>query len=112
MPMSRPNTRSMCRPRAEKPRRALRSSGPTRVRPASRNCDVGVRKIVALEQERLAHRLGEGVGETIAEIQLSRVRAAFAEIAIGCAGDIRMFPGDRLDCDPRRGDRVVEAAAG
>jgi hypothetical protein len=42
-----------------------------------------VRKVVAFEQQRLPHRLGEGVGEAIAKIQLGRM----AEIAIGGADD-------------------------
>jgi hypothetical protein len=46
-----------------------------------------VRKVVAFEQQRLAHRFREGVGETIAKIQLGRMAAAFAEIAVGGAGD-------------------------
>ena len=38
--------------------------------------------------------------------------AAFAEIAIGRAGDLGLLAVDRLDDDPRRRDSVVEAATG
>ncbi len=67
--------------------------GNVRTRCALCNRDIGARKIVALEQQGLARRLRKGVGETIAEIEPSRVAAAFAEIAIGGAGDFRLLAG-------------------
>jgi hypothetical protein len=52
-----------------------------------------MRKVVAFDQQRIPHRFREGVGETVAKIQLGRMAAASLEIAIGGAGDIGPFPG-------------------
>jgi hypothetical protein len=60
--------------------------------------DVGPRKAVALEQERLAAGAGQRIGETVAEVQAGRT-SAFAEIAIGGAGDLGLLAGGRLDDD-------------
>ena len=42
-----------------------------------------MRKIIALEQNRFASRLGQGISEAVPEIQLRRVSASLAEITIG-----------------------------
>jgi 2-methylcitrate dehydratase PrpD len=44
-----------------------------------------VGEILALEQERLAGHLGQGISKTIAEIQTRRMPASLAEIAVGFA---------------------------
>ena len=51
-----------------------------------RRSDVGVRQIVAYEQQADCE-ICERVGKAIAEIQLGRMAAAFAEIAIGVPRD-------------------------
>ena len=48
-----------------------------------RRSDVGVREIVAYKQQRFTCELCERVRKAIAEIELGRMAAAFAEIAIG-----------------------------
>jgi hypothetical protein len=58
--------------------------------PGSKSCrrHIGLRKIVALEQQRLAASAGERVGEAVAEIQARRMPGALAEITIGGARDL------------------------
>jgi hypothetical protein len=46
-----------------------------------RNGGIGARKIVALEQQRLAAHAGESIGEAVAEVQARRMAAALAKIA-------------------------------
>jgi hypothetical protein len=48
-----------------------------------------VYEIVAFEQQRLTCELGERIGKAIAEIQLGRMAAAFAEIAIARLAALR-----------------------
>ncbi len=74
--------------------------------------DVGLREVVALEQERLAARAGERVDEAIAEVEPRRMTAPLAEIAIGGAGDLGLLAGHRLDDDADLGDGFVKAPAG
>jgi hypothetical protein len=71
-----------------------------------------LREIVALEQERLAARAGEPIGEAIAEVEPGRMAAPLAEIAIGCVGDLGLLGGDRFDDDSGLGNGFVEAPAG
>jgi hypothetical protein len=68
-------------------------------KPSSCNRDIGLREIVGLEQERLAAGAGQRISETVAEVQAGRTSAAFAEIAIGGAGDLGLLAGSRLDDD-------------
>jgi hypothetical protein len=84
--------------------RRLRCRGP------SGDGDVGLRKVVALEQERLAAGAGERKGETVAEVEARRMAAVFAEIAIGRAGDLGLLAVDRLDDDAGARDQIVEAS--
>src|SRR5207249_9130187 len=73
--------------------------------------DVCLAEVVSLEQHRLAGRLGERVGETVAEIQPCLV-AALAEIVKGLAGDMRLFDGEGLDGDARPAEEHVALADG
>ena len=77
-----------------------------------RRCDVGVHKIVAFEQKRLAHCVRQGVSEAVAEIQPRRVTAAPAKIAICLARYPRLDLGNRFDDQLRLLDEIVIAAAG
>ena len=56
-----------------------------------------MREIATLEQQRLPLCLGEGIGETVSEIQLCRVAAALAEVAIGLTRNSCLSLGDGLD---------------
>ena len=69
-------------------------------------------EVGALEEERFGGRLGEGVGEAIAEVQGGGVAATFAKIAVGFASDACLGFGDRLNEEFGGADEVVEAAAG
>jgi len=70
-----------------------------------------MRKVVAFEQQRLPHRFGEGVGETVAKIQLGRMTAASPEIAIGGASDFGLLTSDWLDDNASLGYGLVKTAA-
>src|SRR5262249_43956665 len=52
------------------------------------------------------------IGKAIAEIQLCRMAAAFAEIAISLSRNSRLRFSDRLDNHLRLFDQVIEAPAG
>ena len=77
---------------------------------ALRDRDVRVRKVVAFEQQRRPHRFGEGIGETVAEIEPRRMAAAFAEVAIGGAGDVGLLRRDCLYLNFCLDDQIVELA--
>src|SRR5215469_1918566 len=79
---------------------------------SGRRSDVGVREIVAFEQQRFTCELGERRGKAIAEIQLGRMAAAFAEIAIGLPCNSSLGFGYGLNDDLRLFDQVVEPPAG
>src|SRR5262245_59342651 len=49
------------------------------LRGPDRGDDVSLREVVAFEEKRLVQCLGKRVGEAVAEVQLGRVAAAFAE---------------------------------
>src|SRR5215469_12696742 len=73
---------------------------------------IGLREIVSLEQERLAGRLSQRVGEAVAEVQPGRMAAAAAEITIGGARDLCVLGGHHFDPYRGLGDDLVKAAAG
>jgi hypothetical protein len=77
-----------------------------------RRSDVGVREIVAYEQQRFTCELCERVRKAIAEIELGRMAAAFAEIAIGIPCNSSLEFGHRLNDDLRLFDQVVEPPTG
>jgi hypothetical protein len=54
-------------------------------------------EIVALEEQRLASRLGQGVREAVAEIQASLMAASLPEIPVRLAGDMRLLACHRRD---------------
>src|ERR1700688_2380800 len=64
--------------------------------PSCGGSDVGLPKVVPLEEERLAGVLGERIGEAVAEIQPGRV-TAFAEVVKGLAREMRVLDRHRLD---------------
>ena len=68
-------------------------------------------KIVSFEQDWLAHRLGKSVGETVTEIQASRMSAALAEIPICFARNPRLGLGNWLDAQPRFAEEFVKPPA-
>jgi hypothetical protein len=74
--------------------------------------DVGVREIVAFEQQRFTCELRERIGKAIAEIQLGRMAAAFTEITIGLTCNSSLGFGYGLNDDLRLFDQVVESPAG
>ena len=67
---------------------------------------------MAVEQQRLAFRFRQCVGEAISKIQFGGMPAGFAEVAIGLARDASLRFGDRLNRDLRRFDQFIETAAG
>jgi len=53
----------------------------------------GLGEVVSPEQEPLTGRLGESVSKAVAEIKAGRMAAAFAEVSIGRARDLRVLGG-------------------
>ena len=90
-------------------RRALRceceqahhTSNPPVVAVSTCRLQIGMDKILALEQKGLASRLGEGIGQAIAEVELCGVTRALAEIPIGVARNLGLFRGDSFNFDAR-----------
>lgn len=76
-----------------------------------RRHDVCVPKIRTFEQQRFAADFCKRIGEAIAEIQLCRMSAAFAEISICVPGEPCLNFGDRLDEDLCLFEKVIEAPA-
>jgi hypothetical protein len=74
--------------------------------------DVGVPKISTDEQQRFTGGLRQRVGKTIAEIQLGRMSAAFAEIPISLSSKPGLTFRDRLDAQACHSEQVIKAAAG
>ena len=58
-------------------------------------------EVAALEEERLGLVLGKRIGEAIAQVELRRMAAAFAEIAIGVPCDSSLEFGHGLNDDLR-----------
>jgi hypothetical protein len=67
---------------------------------------------VALDQQRLCGRVAESTGKAVAEIELRRVAAALAEIALGLARDPRLFSRARRDSDAGLRQQLFEGQAG
>lgn len=72
--------------------------------------DVGVREIVADEQQRLARRPRQRVGETVAEIQPGTMPGSLPEVLVGGAGDADVLGRHRHRFDTCQRDEIVEAA--
>src|SRR5258706_13512081 len=91
-----------------------RSEHPTQVKSGLQRSqcrgDVGVAEIVAFEQQRIVHSLGERVGEAVAEVQARGVAASAAEIAISLARDPCLRLRHRCDDDLRFTDKIIEAS--
>ena len=66
--------------------------------PCSGSHDIGLRKIVALEEQRLQRQRRQGVGKTVAEVQ-SRGMASLAEAPPGAAGLVGLLCVDSDDLD-------------
>ena len=82
--------------------------------------NVRVREIIALEQERRAHRLGERVGRAIGEIERRFRVETFAVPLKGyrCGAHLRLVEGDDFNLGgdeqfpkPRRSGRAAAACA-
>jgi hypothetical protein len=76
-----------------------------------RRRNIGFRKIVAFEQQRLAAVARQGVGNATAELQTRRMAAASAEIAVGFASDLSLLFIERLDDDARLTQQIIKAPA-
>lgn len=63
-----------------------------------RSFQISLAEVVALEKHGFAVRLGEGVGETVTEVQRCTM-AALAEEEVRLAGDSHLTNGDRLQID-------------
>lgn len=57
---------------------------------------IGLAELVALKEERFAARLGESIGEAVAEVEACWM-PAFAIDGISLPGDVRLFLGDWFD---------------
>ncbi len=79
--------------------------------PQTCRAHIRVPKVAADEEEGLSDRLRQGIGEAIAEVELGRVAAPLAEVAVCVPANARLLGGDRLDTDPRDSDQFVEASA-
>lgn len=64
---------------------------------SGRRLDVSVREVVALEEKRLAARHRQGIGGTVAKIELGGVMRALAEPAIALEGDNGLVRIEGLD---------------
>ena len=73
--------------------------------------NVGMAKIISLEQERFALLFRQRISEAIPKIK-ARTMPAFAEIAIRLAGNFCLPVGHCLDDNLRFAEEVIEAAAG
>src|SRR5690606_31890543 len=72
---------------------------------------VRLREVISFEQEMLAPLFGEGVGNAITEIKLSRVARTLSEIAISLARDASMYRRYRNDFDIGCRQNLVEPSA-
>jgi len=70
-----------------------------------------VAKIVAFEEERLVHHLGQGIRKAVAEIQTRAMTAASAKITVGFTCNLRLLCGHRFDQDSCFPNKKVELAA-
>src|ERR1700739_778823 len=59
--------------------------------------DIRLREVTSLEKQRLPSVAGKRISEAIAEVQLCRMTAALAIIAIRLAGDLGLGFGDWRD---------------
>ena len=74
------------------------------------NSDVGMRKVLAFEEQGFALNLRQGVAETVAIVQ-ARGMTPLAVATPGFARDVRLFCGDGLDSESRFGDQKVQFAS-
>src|SRR6266704_51821 len=72
--------------------------------------DIRVGKVGTLEQQRLAERLCQRISETIAKIQLCRMAAASAKVAVGGTGNLRLVGCDRFDRNIGLFDEIIKAS--
>src|ERR1035441_2409677 len=95
-------------------------SSPTRILPGKRRGfsleghrrpQIRMPEIVALPQHRLPLLARQRIGEAVAEVQPGRVAAAFAKVAVGLPGNLRLRGRHRLDDDPGVFYDLVEAGA-
>src|ERR1700739_1604294 len=70
-----------------------------------------MREVVSLEQQRFTLCLGQGVRETVSEVQLCRVATSFAKIVISLTRNSHLRFGDGLDDRFRLLDQVIESTA-
>ena len=96
-------------PRRQDPAHASSSEKASRRRLCG--VDIGQREVPPFEQQRLAGRLRQRVGEAVAKVQSRRV-VAFAEPPPGPTGGLRMVRGDRLQLDRRLFQEEVKLVPG
>jgi hypothetical protein len=68
-----------------------------------------VSEVVALEQQRFVEGNGERVSEGVAIVEVRRVPAPTAEVAVGGPGDPRLFLRHGLEDDAEDVEQLVEA---
>src|SRR5580704_11249287 len=72
---------------------------------------VRMHKVVALVEHGFALVAGEGVAEAVAEVQLGRVAAALAVVAIGVARDAGLIDGDGFNLYAESLDDLIDFPA-
>src|SRR5262249_35839271 len=77
-----------------------------------RALDVGLREIVALEQERCACRFGVGIDETVAKVEASRMASTFAVTSKGLERHMGGFRLNRLNGDARQAQELHDVRLG
>ena|SRR6266566_1462388 len=71
--------------------------------------DVSLAEVVTLEEEGLARGFGQGVGETVAEVEAGGM-VAFAVVGVALPGQQGLVFGDRLNRDAGSAEKGVALA--
>jgi hypothetical protein len=74
--------------------------------------DIGVPEVIALEEQGLAYRLGQGVREAIAEVQARGMARALAKVAVCRSSQSGLLDRYRFDDGTRDVEQVIDPAAG
>jgi len=70
--------------------------------------NVSARKVLANKQERLIQIFHQGIGKTVAEVELGWVTAPASKPTIRCSSDFRLVFCDRFDDDVKRLDQFIK----
>src|ERR1019366_7764537 len=70
--------------------------------------EVGMSEVVALEEQRFTRGFGEGVGETVTEVQTGPVATATAVRTVGVPGECGVIRGDVDDLDPGSRQKPIQ----